>query len=77
MNFPSATRRHFLAATAAAGALGTLPGAVRAATGDAVIRPFKVQIPDEALAEMKRRVNATICPCSSPRSTGWTSTSSM
>ncbi|MEA1672665.1 epoxide hydrolase [Nitrospirillum sp. BR 11163] len=62
MNFPQATRRHFLAATAAAGAIGTLPGAVRAATGDEAIRPFKVQVPEEALAEMKRRVNATLWP---------------
>lgn len=57
----SPTRRELLAATAAAGVLGMLPGTLRAATGDA-IRPFTISFPDDDLADLRRRVQATKWP---------------
>ncbi|BCH28843.1 hydrolase [Mesorhizobium sp. L-8-10] len=58
----SPTRRELLAATAAAGVIGTLPGTLSvAASGDA-IRPFTVNIPQEELDELRRRVAATRLP---------------
>ena len=56
------TRRELLAATAAAGAISMLPGAVRAATGDQSIRPFTVSFPQEEIDELRRRIAATRWP---------------
>jgi pimeloyl-ACP methyl ester carboxylesterase len=36
-----------------------LPGTLRAATGDASIRPFSVNVPEEEIAELRRRIAAT------------------
>ena len=58
----SPTRRELLAATAAAGAISLLPGTLRAAAGDNSIRPFTVSFPQEELAELRRRVEATRWP---------------
>ena len=58
----SPTRRELLAATAAAGAVSMLPGTLRAATGDASIRPFTVGFPPEEIAELRRRIAATRWP---------------
>src|SRR5262245_22135644 len=63
-------RRTVLAATAAAGAFGlaaaVLPGAALAqqgtAEGDAAIRPFRIEIPDAALVDLRRRLAATRWP---------------
>lgn len=60
------TRRQILAATAAAGALGLsgLSGAAQAdeaAQADA-IRPFRVDIPETALTDLRRRLAATRWP---------------
>ena len=62
MSTISPTRRELLAATAAAGALSMLPGTSRAAAGDASIRPFSVNFPEEQLADLRRRIAATQWP---------------
>src|ERR1700751_5334412 len=63
----------FIASAVAAGALviiglsgvacaadaGSIPGS---ATGDASIRPFTVQVPQAALDDLRRRINATRWP---------------
>ena len=56
----SATRRELLVAAAVGSAAMMMPSALNAATGD--IRPFTVHFPDEALADLKRRVAATRWP---------------
>ena len=64
MSEPSShpNRRDVLAATAAAASLNVLStGAAKAAEGDA-IRPFRVNIPEEQLVDLRRRVNATKWP---------------
>jgi pimeloyl-ACP methyl ester carboxylesterase len=58
----SATRRRLLSAAAAAGAVGLVPATLRAATGDAAIRPFRIDVPDADLADLRRRVIATRWP---------------
>ena len=59
MSATSPTRRELLAVTAAAGAFSMLPGTLRAAAGDASIRPFSVNVPEEEIAELRRRIAAT------------------
>jgi hypothetical protein len=59
---PSPTRRDFLAASAAAGAVGLLPSAVRAGKAGDEIRPFRVDVPEAALADLRRRIAATRFP---------------
>ena len=54
---PSATRRDLLVAAAAVGA-----AAVFQAAAASDIRPFQVHVPDEALADLRRRVTATKWP---------------
>jgi pimeloyl-ACP methyl ester carboxylesterase len=57
------TRREILAATAAAGAISMLPGALRdAAAGSEATRPFTVNFPREQLDDLRRRVAATRWP---------------
>src|SRR5262249_14140994 len=58
----SPTRRDFLALAAAAGAASLVPASVRAATGGDSIQPFSVNFPDEALADLRRRLAATRLP---------------
>jgi hypothetical protein len=57
----SLTRRGVLAVSGAA-ALGMLSGGAALAADDAAIRPFHVHFPDEALADLRRRVAATRWP---------------
>ncbi len=61
-------RRTVLATTAAAGALGlaaaaawSAPASAAAEAGDAV-RPFRINVPDEALVDLRRRLAATRWP---------------
>ena len=70
-NQPSSpSRRDFLATSAgaviagsaAAGGVSLLHEQVAAATGDTAIRPFHVAFPDDALADLRRRVMATKWP---------------
>jgi pimeloyl-ACP methyl ester carboxylesterase len=58
----SPTRRDVLAISAAAGALGLLPGNFAAAADDNTIRSFKINVPDEDLADLRRRLVATRWP---------------
>src|SRR4051812_166857 len=72
MSTSSPTRRDVLATTAAASAAVGLaasaaPGAAApagsgTAQGDNAIRPFHIDVPEEALADLRRRVNATRWP---------------
>jgi pimeloyl-ACP methyl ester carboxylesterase len=58
----SLDRRGFLASSAAVGAATLLPAAARAgAEGDA-IRPFRIDVPEEQLVDLRRRVLATRWP---------------
>ena len=56
----SLSRRDVLVAAAAAGAATVMPMPLSAAAGD--IRPFHVSFPDEALADLRRRIAATKWP---------------
>lgn len=58
----SPTRRELLATVAAAGALSMLPGALQAATGSDAIRPFTIDTPEDQLADLRRRLEATRWP---------------
>jgi len=67
MNAISPTRRGLLASSAAGAAIGlsvlAAPGLARAAlAGDAAIRPFRVQVPEADLADLRRRVRGTRWP---------------
>jgi pimeloyl-ACP methyl ester carboxylesterase len=56
------TRRELLTATAAVGALGLLPNTLLAATDRALIRPFTVNIPEQELVDLRRRIASTRWP---------------
>ena len=55
------TRRDVLASSAAAGAV-SLFRATAAAAGSSTIRPFSVNVPEEALVDLRRRIAATRWP---------------
>jgi hypothetical protein len=57
-----ATRRSLLVGAAAAGAMGLPLEVLRAAADDTPIRPFRVEIPEEALLDLRRRIAATRWP---------------
>jgi pimeloyl-ACP methyl ester carboxylesterase len=58
----SPNRRSVLASSAALGAVSLLPTQLAAASDNAAIRPFRVDIPGEALVELRRRIEATQWP---------------
>jgi len=58
----STTRRSILSATAAVSALAFAPSALRAAKAGDAIRPFRIDIPAAALADLRRRIAATRWP---------------
>jgi pimeloyl-ACP methyl ester carboxylesterase len=58
----SPTRRELLAATVVGGALSLLPGKVLATAEGDQIRPFKVNIPQDQLTDLHRRIVATRWP---------------
>jgi pimeloyl-ACP methyl ester carboxylesterase len=64
MSDPSSlpNRRDLLAASAAAAALNVLPSGAPQAAEEDTIRPFHVDIPDEALVDLRRRIAATKWP---------------
>lgn len=62
MSETSATRRDVLAATAAAGALLLNQPMPEAAEGTSAIRPFRINVPDEKLVDLRRRITATQWP---------------
>jgi pimeloyl-ACP methyl ester carboxylesterase len=55
------SRRQLLATAAVAGAVSTLPSALRAASSDS-IRPFKIDVPQADLVDLRRRLAATRWP---------------
>jgi len=56
------TRRQLLAASAATGAVSLLLGQFAAATETATIRPFHVSFPEQALVDLRQRIEATRWP---------------
>ena len=58
----SLDRRGLLASSAAVVASGLLPATARAATEDSAIRPYRINIPEEQLVELRRRIAATRWP---------------
>ena len=63
MSETSPTRRSFLEASAAAGAVSVLPAQLRAGSDRRhAIRPFRVNVPEEELVDLRRRINATKWP---------------
>ena len=58
----STTRRDLLAASAAVTAAALLPSALHAAKAADEIRPFRVDVPEAALVDLRRRVAATRFP---------------
>jgi pimeloyl-ACP methyl ester carboxylesterase len=58
----SLDRRSLLAGSAALGAASLLPTDMRAATENEAIRPFRVEVPEEALVDLRRRLAATRWP---------------
>ena len=60
--FLSSSRRSFLAGSAAIGASSLLPAKVRAAVESSSIRPFRVNVPEDELVDLRRRVKAARWP---------------
>lgn len=58
----SLTRRRLLAGMTATGGLGALPTGARAVSGDQGIHAFKVDVPGEAIADLRQRLAATRWP---------------
>ena len=56
------TRRAVLAASAAAGAASLLPAQASAATNSTAIRPFHIKTSNEALIDLRKRIDATKFP---------------
>ena len=56
------SRRGFLASSAAVGGANVFPAAARAAIEDNAIHPFRVNIPEEQLVDLRRRIAATRWP---------------
>ncbi len=63
MSATSPTRRAILVASGAAGAVSLLPGQFVAAPDEGnAVRPFKINVSEEALADLRRRIAATRWP---------------
>jgi hypothetical protein len=63
MSATSPTRRALLVASAAAGAVSLLPGQfVAAADEGSAVRPLRINVPEEALVDLRRRIAATRWP---------------
>jgi Epoxide hydrolase N terminus len=59
---PSPDRRQVLAASAAVAASSLIPTSARGANASDAIRPFHVDVPNEQLADLRRRIVATRWP---------------
>jgi len=59
---PLLNRRGFLASSASVGASGLFATSARAAAENSLIRPFHINVPDEALVDLRRRIGATRWP---------------
>jgi hypothetical protein len=62
VKLPDEGRRSFLAASVAAGAVSLLPAQMAAAAGDTAIRPFRVNVREADLADLRKRIAATKWP---------------
>jgi pimeloyl-ACP methyl ester carboxylesterase len=62
MSARSTIGRDFVSTAAAASAVGLLPGQLAAASDDQAIRRFRVDVPEEELVELRRRIAATRWP---------------
>jgi hypothetical protein len=62
MSATSQTRRDVLATSAAAGAASLLSAQIAATADASTIRPFHINFPEEALADLRRRIAATRWP---------------
>src|SRR5271169_5916220 len=58
----SPDRRQVLAASATLAASSLIPAQAHAATASDAIRPFRVNVPDEILVDLRRRLAATRWP---------------
>jgi pimeloyl-ACP methyl ester carboxylesterase len=58
----SPNRRDMIASSAAAGAASLLSGRARAAGEDNAVRPFRIDVPEAELTELRSRINATKWP---------------
>ena len=58
----SSTRRDILALSATAGVLSVLPGRFVLAADDNTIRSFKINVPEEQVVDLRRRIAATRWP---------------
>src|SRR5262245_20295933 len=62
MSATSPTRRELLAAAASAGVISVVPGQLAEPAEGNTIRPFHISVPDEQLADLRRRIAATRWP---------------
>ncbi|MER8634254.1 epoxide hydrolase 1 [Mesorhizobium opportunistum] len=62
MSVKSPTRRDLLATTVVAGALSLVPSALHAEAAHNSIRPFRIDVSEEALADLRRRIAMTRWP---------------
>jgi pimeloyl-ACP methyl ester carboxylesterase len=62
MSATSSTRRDILAISAVAGAFSVLPARFALAADDNTIRPFKINVPEEQVVDLRRRIAATRWP---------------
>jgi pimeloyl-ACP methyl ester carboxylesterase len=62
MSATSSTRRDVLTASAAAGAASLLPEHLAVAVEGDTMRPFHINVPEEQLVDLRRRINATKWP---------------
>src|SRR5271166_5736411 len=62
MSATSPTRRALLAASAATVAVSLLPGNLAAAADGNAVRPFKVNVPEDAPVDLRQRIAATRWP---------------
>src|ERR1700737_4003968 len=62
VKLPDEGRPRFFAASAAAGAVSLLPAQMAAAAGDTARRPFRVNVPEADLADLRKRIAATKWP---------------
>ena len=58
----SATRRRLLGGAAALGAVSLLPAPALAALADDAVRPFRIDVPEAALIDLRQRIAATRWP---------------
>jgi pimeloyl-ACP methyl ester carboxylesterase len=58
----SFNRREFLASAAAVGAFGRFTTQARATSEDGAIRPFHINVPEERLVDLRRRIETTAWP---------------